>query len=1256
MRLAMGDGFAPAAQRDARPSDARRVASKLRLLLGAFGVGVLVTAASAAIVGDLAAGMTDHATPPDVVASRPAGPSAAEIGAQLREALLREADQPVKANWSPMLRYLADLHARSILPARAHLPYPYQTMGPGYQDGTVFGHIDLTHERLDTVRALPQHVRNQIYNELAGQQPDGLIPGIVLFKPGDIASWKTFKGFPPIWVIAVDAYVEETGDTPVLRKCRDALIRQIGWFERQRAVAGGGFFYIDQREGTWESGIDEGVRYDERLTTPAAAVDASAHVFMLYEHAANWSRALGQPAREWEQKARALQDFIRRELWDPQTGFFYDAWTVREPARRRLAFEGMWPVVVGAATAEQARRVIDEHLLNPREFFTPHPIATVARSDAKFELRMWRGPAWNSMTYWAARGCARYGRGDAAHRILEAALDGTATQFERTGTIWEFHHPERGDEESLRRKPTRNLPCRDYVGHNPLFAMADLWRRTMPAPAPLGRVDHPRRGVEEPVFADAGGGGDAALGGCDESTATPGPHEAVAVATSRRRRAPDPARKRKSAPRKKGAAPQPAPAGRPEITWSLMHPVKPDPAYMKDVIAAAAAYQVDSFEICGDVHCNGNLDGAIRFRDYPTVADTIDARKVEENIRVLREIVALAHASGRPVYYWHREVMVPRAVVEKLPGLLDENGEFNLLGEAYHALVRSKIREFFDHVPDLDGLVLTLTESDYSVIHNSDPERYPPAQVVQRILETFAAELHVRGKRLVLRSFGSIAQDYEDILAGAAAARTTVPFEIETKITPYDFSPFLPTNPYLRRTEQCTLGAEYDSIGEFLGAGYLPAPDPARVLQTVAYARQQGVNRHVIRVDRIGHAAFRSTQAINLFAFERAIRDPAATADDVWRDWAWTHWAGCPDEMIAVMKRGIEMVKRTHFIDGNVIFHAFPIPPDWKWIKAGGILSTFSPARSLAVHPNMWGILPDRTTPSRAALLREKDEAVELAAAGLQAVDALRDRLSPEEYQTAHAAWQRAVVVTRTIRAWCRCIAAYFDDLEQGGRGQPSLGAALAAANAELAPFLPASGATIAPDLAGAHEYGQEGPAEDSIEAAYLSPIGALLRQLSSEYEAEQAERAAWQGRPGLVDFVVAGGFLDDIRVDRPMHASHAHLLAGRPVRVVGNRVFPNGAIEVRLRAPAHRPARLIITGNPAAAGQFKLTVQGVTQTAVFPAAGEYGWDLPATPSDAGAALSVPEGRNEATREIVVRIQKSGLEYPALHGIGIVAC
>jgi len=152
---------------------------------------------------------------------------------------------------------------------------------------------------------------------------------------------------------------------------------------------------------------------------------------------------------------------------------------MRDPALRCFAYEGMWPLVVGAAAPEQAKSVIEENLLNPARFFCEHPITTVGVEDPRFELRMWRGPAWNSMTYWAARGCVHYGAFEAARTLLEKALDDSAEQFERTGTIWEFYHPRGGKPEDIRRKPSTpfNSPSRDYLGHNPLLAMALLHGR-----------------------------------------------------------------------------------------------------------------------------------------------------------------------------------------------------------------------------------------------------------------------------------------------------------------------------------------------------------------------------------------------------------------------------------------------------------------------------------------------------------------------------------------------------------------------------------------------------------------------------------------------------------------------------------------------------------------------------------------------------------------------------------------------------------
>jgi putative isomerase len=386
-----------------------------------------------------------------------------------------------KPDWRPMLAYLAELHEKSTHPAQPPFPYPWEEIGPGYPH-RVFGHWDIVHEALDVMAALPEHAREQILDDLVNQQPDGLIPGSIYMdgKPeadGNTARFSKKAGHPPLWPLAIQEYSDMTGSTTLIAQCYEPLARQIAWFEQNRR-AGAGFFYSRSQ---WESGIDDDLR--ERFArpngVPQAALDATCHVFILYDLASIWAKQLGKDGDSpaYRKKAEQLRHFLQNDLYDPQTGNFYDSWSVHDSSKRVGSFVGIWPLVAGAATPEQAQRVINEHLLNPNRFFSAHPISTIALSSPDFEPLGWRGTAWNSMSLWAAKGCVRYRRPDVALQILEKALDDTAQQFGRTGTIWEFYHPQRGSPEDLKREtePPQGMPHRDYLGHNPLFAMARLY-------------------------------------------------------------------------------------------------------------------------------------------------------------------------------------------------------------------------------------------------------------------------------------------------------------------------------------------------------------------------------------------------------------------------------------------------------------------------------------------------------------------------------------------------------------------------------------------------------------------------------------------------------------------------------------------------------------------------------------------------------------------------------------------------------------
>jgi glycogen debranching enzyme len=393
--------------------------------------------------------------------------------------LKEEAKRIGKPEWRPMLQYVAGLHERSTNPARSPFRLPWEGIGVGYCYGPAFGHWDIVHAMIDTLPQEREHVRNQLLNNFALQGVDGFQPGVVYMRGGEVRYSSEFS-HPPVWPFAVLDYFALYGDDrELLELSYDAIARQIGWFEAQRKAEGTGFYYTDILSHRWESGVDDGIRFDQIAMGPYACVDASSHMYALYDFAAGWAEELGrsEESGRYRAKKQELENFLQQRLFDPETGWFHDIWAVGNPTQRPLCFEGVWPMVVGAATDEQARRVVEQNLLAPDRFFTNHPIPTVAACEPKFELRMWRGPAWNSMTYWAVRGCLRYGYKEAAGAIVERALDSSAKQFERTGTVWEFYDPFGGEQTAVQRKPYTefNTPCRDYMGHNPLLAMTRLW-------------------------------------------------------------------------------------------------------------------------------------------------------------------------------------------------------------------------------------------------------------------------------------------------------------------------------------------------------------------------------------------------------------------------------------------------------------------------------------------------------------------------------------------------------------------------------------------------------------------------------------------------------------------------------------------------------------------------------------------------------------------------------------------------------------
>jgi len=111
--------------------------------------------------------------------------------------LKAEASRLGKPEWRPMLRYVAELHERSVREPVYPFALPWEEIGPGCFASPAFGHWDIVHQILDVLPSEPGHAANQVTNDLANQTGNGLVPGSIWMK-GEAPRWSSTSGHPPM--------------------------------------------------------------------------------------------------------------------------------------------------------------------------------------------------------------------------------------------------------------------------------------------------------------------------------------------------------------------------------------------------------------------------------------------------------------------------------------------------------------------------------------------------------------------------------------------------------------------------------------------------------------------------------------------------------------------------------------------------------------------------------------------------------------------------------------------------------------------------------------------------------------------------------------------------------------------------------------------------------------------------------------------------------------------------------------------------
>jgi hypothetical protein len=288
--------------------------------------------------------------------------------------------------------------------------------------------------------------RVELETLLAAARPDGFI-GHTIFWGEPVTRLKSLfynvrsrSDFmtstiqPPLLAWAWRVAVGDPGSVPKIARHHERI-------EQERAVDGDGLIWIVQPD---ESGLDASPKFDSpwgwrsdglpgfvllvrrnrklgfdigRIIADGGPIVCDTPTNVL--HALS-RLALGRPS---------ITGALIERLYDERRGLFHQL--VRPRGRGRterheaVTWASLSPLALPDLPEEIGRRLVEEHLLNPRSFWLPYPPPSVSASDPGFSLsdrffmlrRYWRGPTWINAAWLLWLGLVRLGYDEQAEEM-----------------------------------------------------------------------------------------------------------------------------------------------------------------------------------------------------------------------------------------------------------------------------------------------------------------------------------------------------------------------------------------------------------------------------------------------------------------------------------------------------------------------------------------------------------------------------------------------------------------------------------------------------------------------------------------------------------------------------------------------------------------------------------------------------------------------------------------------------------------------
>jgi putative isomerase len=197
-----------------------------------------------------------------------------------------------------------------------------------------------------------------------------------------------------------------------------------------------------------ESGVDNNPAVSDRPAVVTEGVDLQCYIYREYLALSILAGKLGeqQKAAAYRQKAADLKALVQHKMWSEADGMFLNIDSQTGQFVRIKTWTNFVPLWAGMATPAEAKLTVDRHLLNPREFWSPYGIRTLAPGEPLYNPKSgyWRGPIWVISNYLLMHGLMNYGYQKEAQQLAEETVHLLIHDLEASGGMNECYNPENG--------------------------------------------------------------------------------------------------------------------------------------------------------------------------------------------------------------------------------------------------------------------------------------------------------------------------------------------------------------------------------------------------------------------------------------------------------------------------------------------------------------------------------------------------------------------------------------------------------------------------------------------------------------------------------------------------------------------------------------------------------------------------------------------------------------------------------------------